>query len=355
MKIVQLVSSLGVGGAEKFVVNLCLDLASNNNQVTLIALDDAAKNKKSDLYDRKVLDLLSQSGVSVVFMNCKRFHVLNIFLKLRNTLKALKPDVVHSHLLIWSVFLSFTPKRFKVVFTQHTDRLKLINFHRFWLKYRIDDYVAICDDVKKQIETISPSRKIVKIPNGINISLFSQPEQCSPHGKVYNFIIIARLEPVKNIELLINSAEILMKEGRKFKIAIVGDGSLMESLKLLIKSKSLNDFFELTGTRHDIPELLSISHTFILCSLHEGFSISLIEALSAGLDIIATDVGGNSEVLDHGRFGKLIENDNLIQLKQSMESSLLSPKVNNLTDRRDYLKNLSIEKCCSEHMSIYIK
>jgi len=93
---------------------------------------------------------------------------------------------------------------------------------------------------------------------------------------------------------------------------------LEKKLKEYTKRLGLNDSVIFTGAREDIPEFLNALDLFVLCSTSEGLSITLLEAMSAGLPIIATDVGGNSEAIKNNQSGMLIKNDDIDALFDAM-------------------------------------
>ncbi|MCH8838638.1 MAG: glycosyltransferase family 4 protein, partial [Candidatus Marinimicrobia bacterium] len=84
---------------------------------------------------------------------------------------------------------------------------------------------------------------------------------------------------------------------------VVGDGDWRGRLEALVKSLGLEDNVILTGVRSDIPHILSILDVLVMTSQQEGFSVAILEAMSAGVPVVATDVGGNAEVITHGMDG----------------------------------------------------
>lgn len=356
MKILQLVSSLGIGGAEKFVVDISIALQRQGNNVDIVVLDRAEDIGKSNSYEQLMIDKLICSGVSVNFMKSGRKNLLRSYLNLYQLVNKIKPDVIHSHLLIWSLLLSFLPKQYKVIFTQHTNRLKLAIMHKYWLRYRIDHYISICDEVNKVCLQLCGQSRVTKVINGIDFTSIKPKDKILIDSKKnkHKFINVARLEPEKNISLLIKASHFLIGKGLDFQVIIVGDGSLIENLKKEVLDLNLTETVTFLGARNDVPELLYSSDSFVLTSFYEGFSISLIEALATGLNVIATDVGGNGELLQHGKFGQLILSDDVLSLSNAMENSINNLSYSNNREERDlYLEQLSVESCAKKHVQIY--
>lgn len=355
MKIIQLVSSLGIGGAEKFVVDLSIALQSQGCSVDVIVLDRAVDVGKSTSYEEIMVKKLIGSGINVYFIKSGRKNLLRSCLNLYQLVNKIKPDVIHSHLLIWSLLLSFLPKKYKVIFTQHTNRLKVAKVHKYWLRYKIDHYISICDEVNKTCLQLVDQSRVTKVINGIDFSGIKQKKHSLyDSANKHKFITVARLEPVKNLSLLIKATHILFNRGFDFRVVIVGDGSSISSLKKQVLDLNLTGTVEFLGSRNDVPELLQSSDSFVLTSFYEGFSIALIEALATGLNVIATDVGGNKELLQNGKFGQLILSDDVLSLSNAMENSINNLcYLNNYEERDLYLEQLSVESCAKNHIKIY--
>ncbi len=355
MKIIQLVSSLGIGGAEKFVVDLSTALQSQGCSVDVIVLDRAVDVGKSTSYEEMMVNKLRDTGINVHFNKSGRKSLLRSCLNLYQLVNKINPDVIHSHLLIWSLLLSFFPKKYKVIFTQHTNRLKNAKIHKYWLRYKIDHYISICDEVNKACRLLVDQSRVTKVINGIDFSGIKQKKH-SIYGSnnKHKFITVARLEPVKNLSLLIKATHILVNRGFDFQVVIVGDGSSISSLQKEVLDLNLAGTVEFLGSRNDVPELLQSSDSFVLTSFYEGFSIALIEALATGLNIIATDVGGNIELLQHGKFGQLILSDDVLSLSNAMENLINNLCHSNDYEERDlYLEQLGIKSCAKKHIQIY--
>ena len=117
-----------------------------------------------------------------------------------------------------------------------------------------------------------------------------------------------RIVPIKNLELLLKSAELLQLQKLLISYKIVGDGELMFASKSFVQQKGLRNI-EFLGYRTDLPEILAKCDLFILTSLNEGFGRVLVEAMASGLAIIATKVGGVPEIITDGINGLLIPSD----------------------------------------------
>jgi glycosyltransferase involved in cell wall biosynthesis len=117
---------------------------------------------------------------------------------------------------------------------------------------------------------------------------------------------IGRLYEQKGIKYLFKSFKILLQNVPNANLLIVGDGPLREDLQSRAKALEIQDKVIFTGVRQDIPCLLKMFDVFVLASLWEGQPITIMEAMAAGKPVVVTDVGGNKEILNQGKFGLII-------------------------------------------------
>ncbi len=145
------------------------------------------------------------------------------------------------------------------------------------------------------------------------------------------FIHIARFNPVKDQQNLINAFALLVQENSHLPeqvcLTLVGDGDLTNELKQLVIDKKLNDFVIFTGARDDIPALLKSADIFVLSSIAEGIPMTILEAMAASLPIISTDVGGLSELVENGVSGLLVEKQNATALANAMHNYVKNPQL----------------------------
>jgi glycosyltransferase involved in cell wall biosynthesis len=119
-------------------------------------------------------------------------------------------------------------------------------------------------------------------------------------------LMVARLEEAKDHDTLLAAIAELSQLGKNVRLRLAGEGPRRTALEELGRALKVSDIVEFLGARHDIPELLGESNIFVLASKTEGLSIALIEALSAGIPVISTDLPSCREVLQDGRCGILV-------------------------------------------------
>jgi len=194
-----------------------------------------------------------------------------------------------------------------VVNTRHGQRFGQSPWDRRqfrWVSLLADRVIAVSDDAARL--TINddglPARKVARIWNGIDTVRFAfrgpTPRPIA--------ISVARLSPEKDFPTLLRSVPEIVVCVPDFHLRIVGDGPERSKLETLIRDLHIELYVELLGERNDVPELLAHAGFFVTSSLTEGISLTLLEAIAIGLPIVATNVGGNPEIVQDGFTGRLV-------------------------------------------------
>lgn len=177
---------------------------------------------------------------------------------------------------------------------------------------------------------LKPS-KLTVIPNGVDFETFAnaaaadlRPLGIRSSGPVV--ITVGRLEEQKGIEFLLWAAALVLNRIPGCQFLIVGDGPDRDSLQALASALEIADSVFFAGHRGDVPELLKASSVFALASLWEGMPNALLEAMAAGLPVVATSVEGSSEVVESGVSGLLVEPRDVQGLAEALLRLLLNPE-----------------------------
>ncbi|MEZ4524003.1 MAG: glycosyltransferase family 4 protein [Thermomicrobiales bacterium] len=176
----------------------------------------------------------------------------------------------------------------------------------------VDRFIVISQEIDRELENAGvPQDRRVFIPNGVDLERFRPPTndeksrlraslEIDPEARVVVFT--GRLAPEKRLDLLVDSWESVEKKVPGAQLVIVGDGPDRE--KLTEASEGRNVLYP--GRTDDVSPYLRAADAFVLPSDTEGLSNALLEAMAAGLPVIATDVGGARDVIDHDRSGLII-------------------------------------------------
>ncbi len=150
-----------------------------------------------------------------------------------------------------------------------------------------------------------PEGRLRVIRNGIDVAAFQGAGPRSGNGGP-RAVCVARLNRVKDLPTLIHAVRHIVDKEPRFTLDLVGDGPDRARVEDTIRFHGLGDRVRLLGFRDDVRDLLARADVFLLSSISEGISLTLLEAMAAGLPVVATDVGGNSEVVVPERTGLLV-------------------------------------------------
>ena len=165
--------------------------------------------------------------------------------------------------------------------------------------------------------------------------------------------MVARLEQHKDHETLIKSIAEMNKNGIKVICSLIGDGSKRKELEKLSKDLELDSMINFLGACRDIPNILSKLDIFVFSAKEdEGFGIALVEAMVAGIPILASNVGSCLEILDNGNYGKIFKKGDPKDLALKVLEMIHDPKSiyeKSLKARTYAINNFSIEKMANSY------
>ena len=220
----------------------------------------------------------------------------------------------------------FSKKKWAVVYTSHIN-LKIGRLHKTinWvLTRRNAAIIAVCHAVSALlIKNRYPAQKIHVIYNGVvhEARVPVEKEDC------FTFVTLARLSEEKGLPFLLESAKQLRDNGADFQLKIAGEGELKPQLQAYIDTHQLQDQVFLLGHVADTQALLATSHAYVNSSVHEALSFGILEAMSMGLPLIATEVGGNVDIIQEAQNGILIDYGDTVQMSQAMERMMNNPEL----------------------------
>lgn len=292
MKILYVISSLEIGGAQRLMADL-LPLMKKEHDVTILV------NKHVDsVFERTIIEC----GVKIISMNQPNlFSITNLF----SLIKLIKGyDVVHVHLfpsLYWVALAVFFVKT-NLVYTEHNTSNRRRGKWYFrpierFIYSRYRRIISISDQTQEALMTWLGARKddkrFVVINNGINISAFKNVEKeiIYPH----TLIMVARFAPAKDQKTIIRAVALLDKDVH---VIFVGDGESLEDCKSLAQELNVDERVHFVGMQSNVPSWLAKANIGIQSSFWEGFGLTAVEMMAAGLPVIATDVDGVKQVVE---------------------------------------------------------
>ncbi|MBS1821027.1 MAG: glycosyltransferase [Acidobacteria bacterium] len=296
MKIVHVVYSLEMGGAEILVAQLCRLQRAHGHDVSVVAYSNLGTLGESLVGEGFTVSVLGEAPLAKTFM---RFI---------GELRRLRPDVVHCHNPAPTLQAAI-PARLagakSVISTRHSlvappydmKEEKAFNFAaRF-----CDWVVGICDATCENLRGVPGARKqkIVRIYNGVD-----PVEEADPPAKDgFTLLFVGRLAPVKNLSTLIHATALARTRVPGLKLWVVGHGHERESLESLVHELGIAESVTFWGERLDVAGFFAAADVYCMSSVSEGLPMSLLQAMSAGLPSIVTDVGGMAEVVKNAQAG----------------------------------------------------
>ena len=359
LNIIHVTLSLNVGGLE----NLVLKLLSKIDRTKYIP-HVCTMTANSDL----VGEFLA-NNIPVYVVEKREGIDWSLAFRLRDLFRRLNVEIVHTHNIAPYLYATIGAKMAGVSIVIHTEhsnlfahQKKLMSAERILSKFT-DVIISDSEKVTKQLlcgQKIDPN-KVKTIINGIDTDSFAESarinlsaSQIPENHKVIG--IVARLVPVKNHRLLLEAFSMIRQRSGRTHLVIVGDGPLREKLESEAQRLGIAENVVFLGNRRDVPELMSTFNLFALSSLDEGLSLTLLEAMSSGLPIVATEVGGNPEVVIHGETGFVVPSQNPIAFAQACVKLLSDDNLAREMGRRGLervRKFYSLDKMTRRYEQVY--
>jgi sugar transferase (PEP-CTERM/EpsH1 system associated) len=336
--ICHLVYRLDYGGLENGLVNLINTLPADRYRHSIVCLAGY-----SDFRNRL------REGVDVIDCPKRPGQDFGLYVRLWRLLRKLKPDVMHTRNLSTlegqlPALLAGVPVR---IHGEHGhDVHDLDNRKRRYRLMRqafaplVTQFVTVSRLLERYLlhDIGVARRKVERICNGVDATRFSLASDAArdvlaeaPFDAAGRLVIgtIGRMQPVKD-QLTLARAFALLIEGRpelraRLALVMVGDGPLRAEVEGILTGAGVADLAWLPGTRGDTPELLRSFDVFVLPSLAEGISNTILEAMATGLPVVATNVGGNPELVADGATGRLVPRDDPAALAAALESYVDDP------------------------------
>jgi len=359
--IVHIVHSLDVGGLENGLVNLINRIPPELYRHAIICMTDY-----TDFYRR-----ISQPGVNVYALHKKPGKDLKVYFKLWRLLRELRPEIVHTRNLATlegAVVARLAGVKHRVHGEHGRDIHDIDGRNPKYLLLRrlcqpfVQRYITLSQDLDNWLRNIVrvPDYKVTQLYNGVDNQRFnSQGERAELplwKGERENYLVIGtvgRLQIVKDQVNLVKAFLQLLQWQPELKqnvrLLIVGDGALMPEIVSFIEQHHLQGLVWLPGTRDDIPALMRSMDIFVLPSKAEGISNTILEAMSCGLPVIATRVGGNPELIVDNETGCLVPMQNPEALARAMQRYIHDK---NLIDQHGAKGRIRVEQAFSIHAMV---
>lgn len=330
MKILYIITSTDVGGAEKALAELAAFTAKEHT-VKVLSLKPLGP----------VARALQAAGVEVASLNMQWYSQTRIIQKLSAAVEAFRPDIVHAMLYrgIEYARTACAGKGIKLITTPHFDLSKK-NFALRWADRLLKDL-----DTLTVAESFSTARYLVEkqkyqknkvylLPNGADEKAFYPDASAraamrkkygyTPDNTV--FISVARLAPVKDPLILLQAFRNVLRSFPFTRLVYVGDGAEREKLEAFIRQNKLEQTVLLAGEQTNINDWLNMADVFVLPSVEESLPLALLEALRVGLPCVVSDAGDMPLWVEHGKNGFVFKKGDLTLLSCLMAELADSPE-----------------------------
>lgn len=269
--------------------------------------------------DGELAQKLKQANIATEIIDEQQTSAPGIIRKLIRVIKTLKPDLIHTHRQKENILASIANlaanilpwRRIKSLRTTHgapEHSAKGVKRIIIWLdnilgRYTQDAVIAVSQDLARKLANTLPARHIHTIENGIDShrlnKLSPAPDIRAQAEDHIHIGIVGRLEPVKRVDLFIQTAKQLLSPGQKHKLKfhVIGDGKLKHDLILQAQQLGINNAIVFHGHRTDSTAAIAALDIIIMCSDHEGTPMTALETLALGKPLVAHNVGGLQDIL----------------------------------------------------------
>lgn len=354
MKILYVITGLGLGGAERVVIDLAEQMLKHCHQVKIAYLTGHIKVRPKS------------QQIEIIYLGLENFACFfSASKEYRELIKNYQPDVVHAHMVHANIFtrlnrlFSSIPR---LINSAHSNieggRLRMLAYR---LTHSLADVTTnVSQNAVKEFEKRKavPVGGIKAVYNGIDLNKFrfKSLDNSIFDTNDINFISVGRFHDAKDYPNLIQAVyQVKQQINKPVKFYIAGDGEIRPQLEQLIQRLDLTNDIILLGARSDIPDLLNQANFFVLSSKYEGFGLVVAEAMACQCFVIATDSAGPAEIM--GDTGILVEPQNSEKLAQSilqaLELSEEQIQENNQLARQRVEELFSLEKSVQIWLNIY--
>lgn len=322
MNILHIIPSLAKGGAERLTLDICTALKQQpgvNVKLAVLHPENAYASEYADITPEHL-------PVTVQFSLSGKNRIENAALK--QLLETFQPDIIHSHLFeaeiatrtilregtayfshVHDNILQLRPLTAGGIFNRRniTDR-----YEKYWLedKYRAchNRFIAISADTRNYMQACLPGslkQQVVLLPNAIRYHRFYEAQTRTLRTPL-RLLNCGSFTPKKNQTLLVDIMKQLRASLPDATITLAGDGALRTEVQQRAMHEGVQQAMLFPGNVHDMPAAYRNHDLYIHTALQEPFGLVLLEAMAAGLPVIALDGGGNRDIVQNGKNGYLI-------------------------------------------------
>ncbi len=367
--VLHVIHHLVTGGMENGLVNLINHMPDSSFRHAIACVEDYSTFRQR----------IQRPDVEVFALHRSRIGTWQLRRRLYEICRALRPAIVHSRNqsgldALLPAWLAGTRIR---VHSEHGWDIgnltgkswrPTVNL-RLYSPF-VSRYIAVSKDIERHLTVqvgIRPNR-VEQIYNGVDVRRYAprtvRPDIGLPAGFMGQDTLVigsvGRIQPVKDQATLLRAfARLVDTEPSmrpRLRLAIIGDGPLLNQLRALALQLGIAELCWLPGDRDDVPQILQVMDIFVLPSLNEGVSNTVLEAMATGLPVIAGRVGGNVEIVAEGRTGFLFTPGDDIALANQMRDYVLNADMrikHGSAARHTAVDQFSLQKMVENYLATY--
>ncbi len=367
--IVHLIYQLGIGGLENGLINLISHMPPGRYRHVIVCLKDHTE----------FCARVKASGVEVICLHKREGKDWGHYLRLLRILKHLQPTLIHTRNLACiegQLLAAIAGVRLRVHSEHGREMADLDGSNRKHMLLRkllaplVGHFIAVSNDLQQWLtERIGvPSEQVTHICNGVDsLQFHPRLEPVAAFGPAdflceNAFVVgsVGRMVEVKDFISLVRAFLLLLQREperqSRLRLMLVGDGPCRQSCLDLLAQAGAARMAWLPGSRDDIPQLMRAMDLFVLPSLAEGSSNTILEAMASGLAVVATEVGGNGSLVQSGRSGNLVPRACPTRLAAAIDNYYNTPSLarsHGVRGRRLALTKHSLTAMTSAYLEVY--
>ncbi len=375
--IAHVVYRFDVGGLENGVANLVNRLPVDDYEHAVIALTEV-----TDFRHR-----VTREGVTFHSLHKPPGHGLAVYRDLYRLFRKLRLAIVHTRNIAASeaqlpAALAGVPAR---LHGEHGWEVADVSggrsshhLQRRLLRPLIHRHVALSTEIRRYLEDRIgvPTTAISQICNGVDVQRFVPTRSSGarmrtgpiaerfPEPDLFIVGTVGRLSPVKHQRLLVDAfartvtmlATLAPASAERLRLVIAGNGPDRAALEAQVREAGIAERTWMPGTRDDVPALMADLDLFVLPSLAEGISNTILEAMACGLPVVATRVGGNPDLIDDGATGTLVPNNDAVAMATALRGYATSPtrtESHGRAARERAVQRFSIDTMVARYAELY--
>jgi len=355
MKILHVINGLGMGGAEKLLLDLSSYMCKDKKySVAILVLNNQQEELKHNFEDQ---------GIKIYSVDFRsNYNPMNLY----RIIKYMKQyDIVHSHLFPSNYLVSLAKIFLQdqvIITTEHNTHNRrrnysLLNSVEKFIYSKYNKVISVSNETQSSLLSwlgLMNDKKFVVIENSIDLKTFNRAK---PYEKKLffddtSFILtkVGSLHEQKDQDTIIKAMKLLPEN---VKLLLIGKGNKKDKLVQSINKLGLQDRIKFLGIRHDVPSIMKTSDIIIVSSNWEGFGVVAIEGMAAGVPVIASNVDGLKQIVEG--FGIVFEKGNERELAKKVTELMGDVNYYNEIAKKcsDRSRDYSIEKLVEQYTRVY--